>query len=181
MSVFCLACGQAVTANDRRILRNEASSYVRMMWQRLLDDKLEQKSFRVDVASALGDEESPGCVHRKCFMSIKTFAERRDQFLDKLDAAIEKMPKVPLSEDYDSNHESEATPSRLLQSRKRTRLSTDEERSTSKRLRLIQPSLSQFDTSQSPGVQVPIVSVNDINSCTMDYYYRQYMARFGKQ
>ena len=87
---FCLICGQAVAANDRRILRNVASSYVRIMWQRLLDDKLKQKSFEVDVTSALGDEESPGCVHRKCFVSMKSFAERRDQFLDKLDAAIEK-------------------------------------------------------------------------------------------
>lgn len=148
---FCLACGQTVAANDRRILRNEASSYVRIMWQHLLHDKLKQKSFRVDVASALGDERSPGCVHRKCFMSIKSFAERRDQFLDKLDAAIEKMPKLPLPEYHDGNLE--ATPSRL-QSRKRSRPSTAEEQSTSKHPRLIQHSLPHFDSSQSPGVQV---------------------------
>ena len=41
---FCLIRGQAVAANDQRVLRNEASSYVRIMWQRLLDDKLKQKS-----------------------------------------------------------------------------------------------------------------------------------------
>ena len=80
---FCLACGQAVAANDQRILRSEASSYMRIVWQRLHDDKLKQKCCRVDVASALGDESSPGCVHRKCFVSIKNFAEKRDQLLDK--------------------------------------------------------------------------------------------------
>ena len=74
---FCLICGQAIAANDQWILRNEASSYVRIMWQRLLDDKLKQKSFTVDVASALGDEESPGCVHKKCFVSIEFCWEKR--------------------------------------------------------------------------------------------------------
>ena len=87
---FCLACGQTIAANDLQILRNEASSNVRIMWQCLLDDKLKQKNFRVDVASALGDERSPGCVHKKCFMSIKSFAEKMNQFLDKLDAAIDQ-------------------------------------------------------------------------------------------
>ena len=80
---FCLGCGQAVAVNDRRILRSEASSYVCIMWQCLRDNKLKQKCCRVDVASALGDESSPGCVHRKCFVSIKNFAEKRDQLLDK--------------------------------------------------------------------------------------------------
>ena len=69
--VFCPACGEAVATNDRQILCNEASSYVRMMWQRLHDNKLEQESFTVDVESALRDEESPGCVQRKCFTSIE--------------------------------------------------------------------------------------------------------------
>ena len=144
---FCLACGQAVAANDRRILRREASSYVRIMWQRLPDDKLKQKCFRVDVASTLGDESSPGCVHKKCFMSIKNFAEKRDQLLDKLDAAIEKMPRLPPQDDHDGSH-SETTPIRLQ--RKRTLSSISEKQSTSKRPRLI----SQFNPSQSPGVQV---------------------------
>ena len=87
-------------------------------------------------------------MQRKSFISIKSFAERRDQFLDKWDATIERMPKVPLPEDHDRNLET--TPSRLLQSRKRTQSSTAEEQSTS---RLIQHSLSQFDPSQSSGVQ----------------------------
>ena len=110
--------------------------------QRLLNDKLKQKCFRVDVASTLRNESSHGCVHKKCFVSIKNFA---DQLLDKLDAAIEKMPRLPPQDNHDDSH-SEATPVRLQS--KRTLSSISEEQSTSKCPRLI----FQFNPSQCPGV-----------------------------
>ena len=50
------------------------------------------------MAAVLGTTHSPapGCVCKKYFFSIKVLTERKKQLLDKLDDAIERMPKMPL-------------------------------------------------------------------------------------
>ena len=116
---YCLECGQHTTPRNQRILCSEASSNVRTAWERLLDERLKQRDAEVDIVPLLGNEHSPnpGCMCKKCFMSVKAFSERKHQFLEKLDHIIERMPKIPSQGDHDEELHQD-TPSRL-QSKKR--------------------------------------------------------------
>lgn len=150
---YCLACGEPATLRNRRILCSEASSNVRTTWELLLDERLKLRGAQIDVAYLLGNEQSPnpGCMCKKCFMSVKAFSERKNQLLQKLDSAIARMPRIEPRIPHQSDHieeQQQETPSRL-HSRKRTLPSSREQHCT-KRLRLSQPALD----SQSPGVQV---------------------------
>ena len=75
---YCLACGEPATLRNRRILCSEASSNVRTTWELLLDERLKLRGAQIDVAYLLGNEQSPnpGCMCKKCFMSVKAFSER---------------------------------------------------------------------------------------------------------
>ena len=96
----------------------------------------------------------------------KRFAERMDQFLDKLDAAIEKTPKVLLPEDDDGNLEANSS---RLQSRKRTQPSTADEKSTSKRPRLIQHSLPQFNLHNLLEFRYSVkINYTDVDPCNYE-------------
>ena len=124
---------------------------MRTAWERLLDERMKLKDAQIDVESLLGNEQSPnpGCMCKKCFMSVKAFSERKKQLLERLDCAIERMPRIPSQSQSDHTEElHQKTPSRL-QSRKRL-LPSSREQHRAKRPRLSQPA---FD-SQSPGVQV---------------------------
>ena len=95
---FCLACGQATMANNRRILRSEACSNVQKASRDLFADRLKDKDREIVVESVLGD----------------AFHERKSQLLSMLDSAIEKMPNTSrtvsgLSESSADPH----TPSRV--------------------------------------------------------------------
>ena len=100
-AIFCLACGQATTPSNRRILYSEASRHVRITWEDLLDEKLQQKGLEVDKASVLGNlrSPSPGCVCKKCFSAVNSFGDKKIHLLSNLDEAIVRMPtKIRSSE-----------------------------------------------------------------------------------
>ena len=137
---YCLACGQPATLGNRRILCSEATSNVHTAWERLFDERMKLKGAQIDIESFLGNEQSPnpGCMCKKCFMSVKAFSERKKQLLERLDCAIERMPRIPSQSQSDHTEElHQETPSRL-QSRKRL-LPSSREQHCAKRPRLSQP------------------------------------------
>ena len=67
---FCLACGQATMANNRRILRSKASSNVQKAWRDLLAERLKDKDMEIDVESVLGDA-TPSYVCNNALSPLK--------------------------------------------------------------------------------------------------------------
>lgn len=46
---YCLACGQAAMANNRRLLSNESSISVHKAWRNLVDERLKENEMELDM------------------------------------------------------------------------------------------------------------------------------------
>ena len=142
-------------ANNRRILRSEASNNVQRAWRDLLAERLKDKDMDIDVESVL-EATSPSYVCRKCFKSIEAFHERKSQLLSKFDSVIEKILNTSITVSGLSESSADPlTPSRQLTSRKRSSPGPyPEQRSKFPR---ISANLYSAAPSSSPGVQVRIL------------------------
>ena len=92
-SDFCLACGQVVLPGNKRYLCSEDSPIsfiVYQAWRDLLAERLGSRFVEAEAESMV--KVQPGIVHKKCFLAIKSFHEKKCHILMNLDAAIAKMP-----------------------------------------------------------------------------------------
>lgn len=104
---YCLACGEAAMANNRRLLTSETSLSVYKAWRSLFDERLKEKRTELDMDLVL-QASAPSYICRKCYRSFEVFCDRKSQLLERLNPAIEKMLSIP-SSPHQSGH---TTPSR---------------------------------------------------------------------
>ena len=104
---YCLACGQAAMANNRRLLSSESSISVHKAWRNLVDERLKENEKELDM-DLVEKISAPTYMCKKCHRSYEVFCDRKSQLLERLNAAIEKMHSVR-SLSYQSGH---TTPSR---------------------------------------------------------------------
>ena len=94
---LCLVCTVKTESGDRRVLFPEVQLKVRMVWEELVNRKLQARggSWCLDKRAAVGDENGPGYVCRKCFRMLEKYHKLQESLLEKLGKAVEVFGTQP--------------------------------------------------------------------------------------